>query len=247
MEEPEPFLDKTAASGKALYEAGLPEWLDWIDQYKHDDFRGVAIIQNPSESDLDSKGYYKNDWRLLDNYLFQPAEDDLWKSIGLSPQALFTMRLKDARFEISSFLFYRSIMKILSEMTAIHFHDDVDHWYHSLESAVKFHEASFNTALRVSPRAQETFAGMPHNIDLEGLQPSPDLENLIRNRLAQPLKKRHWLQDCKRYFLRERLSGLPREEVEEMFSGVGNDARKRIYRILEPNNRSDAGISGASG
>ena len=53
--------------------------------------------------------------------------------------------------------------------------------------------------------------------------------------------KGQWLEDCKKYYLRERLSGATRKELEEMLSGMGKEARKRIHGILESNDHPGAG------
>ncbi len=61
---------------------------------------------------------------------------------------------------------------------------------------------------------------------------SSDLENLIRNRLTKPLKQIQWFQDCKEYYMKAAFSEIPREELAEMFSELGKEARKKIYAVI---------------
>lgn len=244
--ELDPLLEKTTISGKALFESGLPEWLESIDQYPDDCFCGVAVLQNPSEDDLDSKGYYDANLSLLEKVFSHRALDDLWKAAGLTPQGFFTARLKEAKLELSLFLLCKSIMKVLSEMTGVDFPEDVDRWHHCLGTAVKSYEKVLDLAASISLSAKGSFSGMPRIVDLAELQPSSDLENLIRERLAKPLKKSQWFQNCKEYLIGERLSEIPGKELKEMLSALGKDARKRIYGILDAKSHSESGTPHAN-
>jgi hypothetical protein len=58
------------------------------------------------------------------------------------------------------------------------------------------------------------------------------------------LNRSQWFQDCKDYYKKEAFAEIPREELAEMLSGLGKEARKRIYTALESTDRTGAGIFG---
>lgn len=237
VERPERFLEKATTSGEALYQAGLPEWVKSVDEYQHDSFGGVAVIQNPCCDDLDDKGHYIDHGSLFDYYPFQPPGDDFWNALDVSPQVFFNKRLEMVKFVISGFLFFRLVMKVLSDKTGIGFSDDVDYWYRSLGHAIKSYEETMQSTVLFSLQARKDLADIPLDLAMDELQPSPGLETLMMNRLNRPLMKSQWLQDCKDYYLKEKLSGFPRAELADLLSGMGREARKRIYGLLKSNDR----------
>jgi hypothetical protein len=76
-EEGERLLDYTYCLGEELYQAGLPEWIEYIDADVFSALNahrgGVAIISKPLASQIDKRGYYKE--ACLDMWPLAPMKE----------------------------------------------------------------------------------------------------------------------------------------------------------------------------
>jgi hypothetical protein len=192
MKEPEPALEKSTATGEALYNnTGWPEWIEWIDEYKHNIDKGalheVAVIQNPSPWRVDNKGHYKKRMSLADHPLVGHPDTLVWKRLKQTPRTAFTAVLLNVKHRIALFLFKKSLAKVLTGETGIDFSEPTDKWYKNIESALNSYEDTLERATTVSSRAKESLSGIPDAIDLDEIQIKPEMEDKFRKWLSEPL------------------------------------------------------------
>jgi hypothetical protein len=153
--------------------------------------------------------------------------------------------LNRTKLEVSHFLFCQAVLQELAETVAVPFSEDVHSWRLSLESSIEHYETTLRWAMDLNPKAKGTFHGIPV-VDMDQLQPSAEVRTLVRNRLMKPLDRAQWLQDCKEYHLKEALAEVQEDELDDMFSGLGREARKRVHALLERNSTSPPRISAAT-
>jgi hypothetical protein len=189
MKEPEPFLEKSTATGEALYNTGWPEW---IDEYKHNIDKGapyeVAVIQNPSPHQVDDKGHYKKRMNLAYHPLLGNPDMLIWKRLKQTPRKAFTAILLRVKYKIVLFLFKKSLAKVLTEETGINFSKPTDKWYKNIEFALNSYEDTLERATTVSSRAKESLNSILHAIDLDEIQIKPEMEDKFRRWLSEPLE-----------------------------------------------------------
>ena len=201
------FLEKELISAEACYEAGLPGW-EYIDVYEpnyseeYGGLGGVAIIHDPHPCRVDEKGYYRLPESLLDDRLGVP-DTNAWRRIKVTPKTFFANMLLRVRDMIVSFLFYRSVMKVLSEATSINFCEHPDGWYEDIQHTLKVFEATFSKATTISDRFKGLLTDIPLIINLEELRISQKLEEKFRKRLAEPLEGYQWLMECQIFYFEE--------------------------------------------
>lgn len=228
-----PILERATATGQALYTTGLPEWVEPVDHYEPEEFHGIAIVQDPLAIDLDHMGYYKVDSEMLERYFHSHENELFWGSLNLTPGELFTIKLEQTRMEVSFFLYCRAVLQGLSAVTGISFSEDVDRWYDSLDYAVDSFSKALSSARTLSTKAEQEFMDLPMVPDLAALEPRAEFNGFIKRRLTEPLDKGQWFQDCKEYFIKEEFSRIPKEQLAERLSGLGREARGRIYGLLD--------------
>jgi hypothetical protein len=206
QEKPEPPL-RNEVKVKDLSKSGLPEWIKHVDEYKHNYGKcapyDVAIIQNPSPDMIDEKGYYKKRNSFGDHPYLAPPDASFWERSKQTSSTFFTGQLLKTKYYISLFLFRKSLLKSVSEVTGINFSEQVDKWYDAIKRSLKVYKETLNRALTVSDRARKSLSGTLHTINLEELQISPMLEEKFRERLSKPLEIDKWVLDCGMYFIEE--------------------------------------------
>lgn len=213
MKKPEPLLEKSTATGDALYNTGWPEWIEWIDEYKHNTDKGapyeVAVIQNPSPHQVDDKGHYKKRMSLADHPLLGNPDTIIWKRLKQTPRTAFTAIFLRVKHKIALFLFKKSLTKVLTEETGINFSEPTDKWYKNIESALNSYEDTLERATTVSSRARESLSGILEAINLDEIQIKPEIEDKFRKWLSEPLERdgpdflRKWPIRCQSCFHEE--------------------------------------------
>lgn len=199
------FLEKELISAEACYKAGLPGW-KYIDLYEpnyseeYGGLGGVAIMQNPLPYRVDEKGFYKLHESLLDDRMLGIPDTHTWERIKATPGTFFISALLKARKQITLFLFYRSVLKVVSEATSINFCEHPDKWYEDIKHTVDLFEGIFKKTITISERARKVLSDMPEIINLEELQIRPEIETKFRNRLSESPEGSKWLMDCQTYF-----------------------------------------------
>lgn len=220
MEEPEPLLEKAYATGESLFETGLPEWLNHEDRSGEEYRSGIAVLKDPREEDLDNNGHYRDQWKSVEDTFLHLVHEGFWKALGRPRQEFLTLKLNRTKLHLSHFLFCQTLLQELAETLSFTINEDVDSWRHSLESLIEYYETTLRWAMNLNPKAKETFADIPA-VNMDQIQPSPEVRSLVRKRLMEPLERDQWFQDCKEYHLKEALASVPRDELEGMLSGLG--------------------------
>jgi hypothetical protein len=182
---------------KDLYESHLPEWVEHVDEYKHNYGKSapydVAVIQNPTRDMIDEKGYYRKKQSTADHREINDR----------TVRTLFTGQFPTIKYYISLFLFRKSLLKAVSESTGIYFCDQVDRWYEEIKSALSRYEEIMNNALLISDGSKKPSGRIPETVNLEELQISSTLEERFRDRLSKPLETDKWVSECHLYFIEE--------------------------------------------
>ena len=203
---PEPLL-KITATAKDLYKSGLPEWIEHVDEYKHNYGKSapydVAIIKSPSPEMIDEKGYYKKRESFGDHPNLAAVDASFWEKNNQTPSMFFTGQLIRTKYCISLFLFRKSLLKAVSEVTGINFCDQVDRWYEEIKDDLQMYEDLLSRALTLSDGARESFSGVPDTINLDEIQINEELEKKFRERISQPLESEKWVADCMLPFHKE--------------------------------------------
>jgi hypothetical protein len=204
-EEEEDLLLYTFSSGRDLYNSGLPEWIEWIDEYpgytKDIDDRGIAIIVDPDPDKLDDKGHYKSIYKSYNELLTQERDFDL---IGT-----FTGATKQAKEEIKVILAFQAILQILSVAIGIDFTEDIKVWIKDVESEI----GEYNRLkLRVESEElipEEIKETLPY-LDINKFKPSAKTTKYLKERLSMSLGD-NWWNDVRQAF-REDLEAMEAED-----------------------------------
>jgi len=129
--EKDVWLYQTYIKAEELYQAELPEWTKWLDEYKHGwyDFQKdegswswygeIAIVQNPKPENLDDKGWYKKDNLFTDVIGREKLESDLLehcKEDGITVKEIIETRYNQT---ISIIKDYKSVKNLLDTFSKI--------------------------------------------------------------------------------------------------------------------------------
>ena len=237
-EKQEPFFEKCEATGEALYNAGLSEWVQWVDEYKHNYDQSapysVAVIQDPSGVSLDENGYYKGK-TISQNAFFASPDETLFNIMSLSPGAYIGKRIDDAKEFLKIYYFVRNLIQVFTDMTGVNFCEDIEteddpmietSW-ESLSNILK-HASS------ISGRVKEILAGMPDLEKVENFKPSPEIESFFKKRLSEyPLGYRDWYYSCREFWLKENFKTMPDDEIDQLLSMASKSRRKELMALLK--------------
>lgn len=205
------FLDKELISAKACYKAGLPGW-EYIDLYEPNYSEeyggpgGVALIQDPLPAQVNEKGYHEPHKSLQNDRMFGIPDVPTWKRIKATPRMFFTTILLRGKDRIQLFLFYKSVLKVVSEITGINFCEHPDAWYEDIQHTLSLFQDTFSKVTTVSDRFRGSLTDIPVIIDLEELLISQELEEKFRKRLSEPLDGCKWLMACQMFFYEEMIA-----------------------------------------
>ena len=218
MKEPEPYLEKSKATGEALYNTGWPEWVKWIDKYKHNFDKNppyeVAIIQNPTSSQIDKRGYYVNPDSIADHPFIKMQDNPLWEKIKLTPRLFFSIQLQNAKHHIRDFLFYRSVLKSVSGALGLNLTKELNEWHKHLKNRWDSLEEGFDRVLVLSQKAKDIFSDMAE-IEIADLQPSQEVVQYIEKRVREPLGTKQWFYDCQMAFYKDKMKNTDTPDSEE--------------------------------
>ena len=145
-EEVDSLLEMTVFIGADLYEAGLPEWIKYIETYEPLLFdetvarpdgmmqaQRVAIIQNPEPDEIDERGYW------IEKDLFNSKEKP---NIEKEKEDIQTF-LKAIKINIKGMLTIMTVMDAISQIVGVDLTEDIRDWYKQIEEMVDV----FNTAV----------------------------------------------------------------------------------------------------
>ena len=236
--KPELFLEKCLATGESLYKTDLPEWVAWIDEYKHNYDQSapysVAVIQDPSDVSLDEKGYYQGK-AISRNAFFVSPDETFFNGSRLSPRDYIEMKVNYAKDTLKFYYFVRSLIQIFTDMTGVNFCEEIEaeddprietSW-DSLGNILK-HTSS------ISRRVKEILEGMPDLEKIDHFKPSPEIESFCKKRLSEyPLGYRDWFYSCREFWLKEKFKTMPEDDIEYLLSLASKSRRKELMGLLK--------------
>ncbi len=140
-------------TGQELYKAGLPEWKKEIDTFETwrlpeeywlggDPPDYVAIVQEPSSSSLDKRGYFKLDW--LKHWPLCDMPQD--QTAGLAEQAIGGVEM--AVEQIKRMLAERQVLEELGQVVGLRLEEGIDF---AIETFLKDALGRYNSLAKVLP------------------------------------------------------------------------------------------------
>ena len=236
--KPEPFLEKCEATGAALYKTGLPEWVQWVDEYKHNYDQSapysVAVIQDPSGVSLDENGYYKGK-TISQNAFFASPDETLFNSMSLSPGAYIGKRIDDAKEFLRIYYFVRNLIQIFTDMTGVNFCEDIETEDDPMiEASWESLGIVLNNAIDLSGRVKKILEGMPDLGKVDNFKPSSEVESFCKKRLSEyPLGYRDWYYSCREFWLKESFKTMPQDDIENLLSQASKSRKKELMELLK--------------
>lgn len=187
-------------SVSALCELGLPEWLEWANEYKPGYDSGdpvgrlVAIVQNPPDDLLDERGYYTEPYPLEDAIrLISPeALDKRYRDRGGSLMEVCQTVVAAVADKIADLLSMQAVLETLSEQIGVDLTEDFDQHIAGLRQAVDSYNF-YIEKLEASPQARAgkpyAFSRLPEEhdlptLDFESLGPSQEWLSYYAERMA---------------------------------------------------------------
>jgi len=178
-------------SGEALYQAGLPEWIEWIDEYHpgldYPDDRGVAILVDPKPSQVDERGHYKAYKRM-----------DLSKVEDQDKLAdAFQAGMEKVKEELKAFLAFQAIIEAVSKALDADFDKDVHKWYESVMDIVEEYNDHVKRANVYSSQLMpyKVKESLP-SLSIARLRPTKKTLSHLEERMSITLGD-NWWQDVK--------------------------------------------------
>ena len=139
-EEIDSLLELIVFIGEELYDAGLPEWVEWVDIYIPNldeqtaarpegmmQAQRVAVIQNPKPDEVDERGYW------IEKDIFNSKEEPDLEEY----REYIHSFLESTKIRIKSFLSIMAVMDAISQIVEIDFSEDMREQYGQLESIVE--------------------------------------------------------------------------------------------------------------
>lgn len=189
QEEEDDILLYAFCSGEDLYKTGLPEQVKWIDEYKHgysstedgeDMLRGVAILKDPSPSQLDDRGHYQKQHSRKE---FEKAIN----SVGLDLRG----SIKGTKEKIKTVLSFHSITESISEVIGIDFAEDTRSWIDDIQNTVTEYNR-LRQRILLTDSIPEGIKDALDPISLEKLTPYAKTIKYLRERVAMSLGDGWW-------------------------------------------------------
>lgn len=200
-----------------LYKASLPEWTEWVDEFKpgltEEEANAYALIQPESTEigyTIDKQGYYQSRFEgLLGRISGVQAMEEEWKSRGFSgAEEVHQGVNRKIRSQLSGYLGLQSIVEAVSDTLSVDFAEDLREWYGQIEQYVD----DYNEDIRPdSPFAKD----LPklRKLRIDNLKPSTSSLRYFRERIALGLGE-GWQEAAK-----DLVAFVDDEELEEVGSG----------------------------
>jgi hypothetical protein len=222
VEEGKQLLQYTYCSGQEVYEAGIAQYIEYVDVGHDDPAYSYAILQEERSLFVDSRGYY--DPRHQDLILSQLSDLDIFQGAfsrldsGEPGSGLVTalmVRYGEIRVLLKGFLAVYSIIEACSEITGIPFIEKLQDWYRGIQALVG--EYNFSLERANLSGHYEYYEGPEIKLpllDIERLKPDPEQLQYMRERMAIALGP-DWFRDTTLKLLEES-SVLTEEEINEI-------------------------------
>jgi len=206
------LLDSIYCSRQELYDAGLQR--DWIDEYKPDldeetsarpagmkQSPSLAIIQDPSEYQLDERGWYKDSGtellsKLSDYDYVELFQENLGRSL---PEQIKLLR-QQAGERIKVYLAIQAMVEAVSEIIGVQLGEDLDQWTEELQATLGLYNLYAaplepeNEIDKRLPSLLDPLAGLPKlpRLKIGKLKPTASSMAYYRERMAMALGDDWW-------------------------------------------------------
>ncbi len=201
-EEIDSLLDMTVFMGAELYEAGLPEWIEWIDNYipnldeqtaaRPDGMmqaQRVAIIQNPKPDEIDERGYW--------------IEEDIFNSkhkadIDKKRESMQAF-LEASKVRIKSFLSIQAVMEAISQIVGVDFSEEIRKQHEQLKLIVDVFNSDVDDLYIAPPDWIEGLGlgdiSKPYQLKLGRMKPTAKSLRYYQDRMAIALGE-DWMREA---------------------------------------------------
>jgi len=221
IEEGKQLLQFTFCSGREVYEAGIAQYVEHVDE-GYDEGPSYAILQEERGRFVDSRGYYDQAWHdrllsyLTDLDIFQGAFSSLDAGEpGSGLKGVLIGRYAEIRVRLKAFLAIYSVIDACSEITGIPFIEKLQNWYSIIEALVeKYNDTLKDANLSGYNKYYEGPEIKLPLLDIERLKPDPKHLQYMRERMAIALGP-DWFRDTTLKLLEES-TVLTAEEVREI-------------------------------
>lgn len=181
-------LDLIQVQAGQLYEAGLPEWAEWLDTLKPGlgnelEGNGIAIIQKPERYQVDERGYYKSSWLEESTSFVGYWLRDRMEARGESLEELLAEAIKKQKQGIRMLLAYQEVVTAVSELIGVDMGEGIRKWLSEIEKLAESYQI-FN---RPGPYSTPLTGMNLPAIDLSRLKPIPSSVQYLRERVAMAL------------------------------------------------------------
>lgn len=181
-------LDLIRVQAGQLYEAGLPEWADWLDTLKPGlgnelEGNGIAIIQKPERYQVDERGYYKSEWLEESTSFVGYWLRDRMRARGESLEELLAEAIKKQKQGIRMLLAYQEVVTAVSDLIGVDMGEGIREWLSEIEKLAESYQI-FN---RPGPYSTPLTGMNLPAIDISRLKPTPSSVQYLRERVAMAL------------------------------------------------------------
>ena len=234
-EEQEKLLEYTYFSGEELYQAGLPEWLEYVDSYKPDweeetaarpagvmQSISVAIIQEPRPEDVDERGWYKDreakELSRLSGYMRKrQLEVD-----GLSQPELLKKSRVQIGERIKTFLAIQAVIEAISDVVGVPMVEDLEEWREAIETDVELYNLLCSSKSYFAEAGPPYYLGMPElkKLKIGRLKPTARSLRYYRERMAMALGDNWWKEAIESLDFEEPEAESLAEELKQDFQAV---------------------------
>ncbi len=213
-------FDYWYSSGEELYATGLPEWIEWIDEYKYNltnaGFGGIAILINPKPSDLDERGYYVENLfhdismiRRMEAHYEERGEPSLPERLQVGAEKV--------EEDVREFLGSLAVIETISRLLKLDFTEDIEKGYKEVKRLVE----GYNDLITDT---HDKFHYLPEDIELSPipiakLKPTSESLRYLRERMAISLGEDWWKEGVLKLTFEQPEEELEGEEEEEAQHG----------------------------
>jgi len=190
------LISWTCLSGEQLYQAGLPEQVQWVDTYKPGLFDGllegqIAILLEPARRDVDEAGHYKGQGPLglMEEILTLPNLEQRLKQEGSSVTGFLQELTTGARNKIRDFLASQAVTEAVSKAVEIPFTEDTEADFGMIQQAAD----RFNLLAKGESQLPYLPEGLRlSQIRIARMRPKQETVQYLRERVALALGDRWW-------------------------------------------------------
>lgn len=181
-----------------LYEAGLPEWKEWIDTLKPGldndlEGNGIAIIQKPESYQVDERGYYRSSFFENSSSFIGYWLRDRMRKRGDSLEESLDEAIKKQKANIRSLLAYQEVVTAVSELIGVDMGEGIREWLSDIDRLTQSYRIFNKPNGHLTPL---TGMQLPP-IELSKLKPIPASVQYLRERVAMALGENWYLKGDK--------------------------------------------------